>query len=662
MDNAQTQTNEKLKLPPIPVPGEEPARTALGKWMQEGESLGSTKGEVKTHPWYMVIWLTGVDLFSSLGFQPGLALLAAGILSPIATLVLVAVTLFGILPVYCRVAERSYTGQGSIALLENFLKGWVSKLFVLILLGFASTDFVITTTLAAADAARHLVANPYFHAALATTQIPLTLVLILILAGVFLAGFTEALGVSIAIVVPYLVLTLIVVLRSGVEIFNHPEFISHWRLALASRESWSGMLLASCIVFPQLALGLSGFETGVSVMPFIKGSPSDGSDPVPKGRIGAAKKLLTTAAVLISLFLVGTSVVTTLLIPEAAYRAGGAADGRALAYLAHGLLGNGLGTVYDFSTILILWFTGASAIAGMLSLISRYLPRFGMAPRWVAYYRPLVIVVTIVDIIVTLVFKANVDAQSGAFATGVLTLFLSAAAAGAMALWREAREASPPRVPWGSLYTWLVTLVLFYTLVQNIHERPDGLIISSIFILTILATSALSRLVRATELRVESVTFTDDESSALWDEMAKKKVDLIPLHRIRQKSRREKAAEIRRLYNVTRPFAFLHVTLRDDRSEFESDLKLSVRRLDDDYLIEVAGAVAVANTIAYLSELLKPYAIFLRLTRRNPVLQAVQYLLFGQGDVGIMVYEILARYWDWRPPAGKRPFIFLESD
>ena len=130
-------------------------RSALGRWLLHG---GTPEEASHVHdqarPWYAVLWLTGVDYFSTLGYQPGIALLAAHAISPVATALLVLFTLFGALPVYAQVARRSFAGQGSIAMLERLLSGWRSKLFMLILLGFASTAFVITVTLSAADAAQ----------------------------------------------------------------------------------------------------------------------------------------------------------------------------------------------------------------------------------------------------------------------------------------------------------------------------------------------------------------------------------------------------------------------------------------------------------------------------------------------------------------------------
>jgi hypothetical protein len=395
--------------------------------------------EIATHRWWKVIWLTGVDYFSTLGYQPGIALLAAGAVAPIATVILVLVTLLGALPVYAQVAGRSYAGQGSIAMLENLLKGWKGKLLVLVLLGFAATDFVITMTLSAADAAKHAIENPLFHGVLGEHQVLITLTILAVLATVFLKGFKEAIGLAAAAALPYLALNLVVLGRGVWEVMMNPTLLANWRSALTAKGDLSLLIAGALLVFPRLALGLSGFETGVSVMPLIDGGEADRghnprTDGAPKGRVSKTRKLLLTAAAIMSVMLILSSFVTTLLIEPADYQVGGKASGRAIAFLAHRYLGPAFGTVYDFLTIAILGLAGASAMAGLLHLIPRYLPRFGMAPRWATLSRPLVLVLFAVDVVITLIFDADVEAQSGAYATGVLVLILSAALAATLAL------------------------------------------------------------------------------------------------------------------------------------------------------------------------------------------------------------------------------------
>ena len=636
-----------------------PSKFPLARWLVGGSVDGQpTEGE-EHHPWQRVIWLTGVDYFSTLGYQPGIALLAAGALAPFATGVLVLVTLLGALPIYAQVARRSYAGQGSIAMLENLLPGWNGKLLVLALLGFAATDFVITMTLSAADAAKHTVENPLLHALIGDHKLGVALLLLALLAAVFLAGFREAIGAAMLVAVPYLALTLVVLARGLIETALRPEVWTRWHRVLESRGTPGAIATGALVVFPVLALGLSGFETGVSVMPLIDGGPGDRragrGGPAPLGRIANTRKLLVTAAGIMSVMLVLSSVVTTLLIPADAYRLEGPASGRTLAYLGHEFFPVWLASVYDVSTILILWLAGASAMAGLLNLLPRYLPRFGMAPTWAAHTRPLVLVLLVVDVVVTLVFQASVEAQSGAYATGVLVLILSAAFAVTLALWRERRRAL-------SAYFAIIAAVFLYTLIDNCLARPDGVIIASIFIVLLLAVSALSRYVRSTELRVPYGYYTDRASAELAPLLVGKKAHMVPVKTSSLAERQRKAAEIRRLYNVTEPLAFVHVNLLDNRSEFVAPLEVEVRQEGSDYVAEVHGAIAIANTLAYLSEMTDPISIFLGLSRRNQMRQAFRYLLLGEGETGLMVYAILVRYWETTAGEDVRPRIHLLCD
>ena len=636
-------------------------QSAVGRWLSRGESMGSqSEQEVAIHPWWKVIWLTGVDYFSTLGYQPGIALLAAGAVAPIATVILVLVTLLGALPIYAHVAGRSYAGQGSIAMLESLLEGWKGKVLVLVLLGFAATDFVITMTLSAADAAKHAIENPFLQPLLGDRQILVTIVILIVLGAVFLKGFREAIGLSAAAALPYLALNLVVLGRGMWEVIAHPALLADWRSALAVKGDASLLIVGAVLVFPKLALGLSGFETGVSVMPLVDGGAADrdyrpraGSPPI--GRVANTRKLLLTAAAIMSCMLILSSFVTTLLIAPTDYQHNGKASGRAIAFLAHRYFGGGFGTVYDVSTIFILTLAGASAMAALLHLIPRYLPRFGMAPRWVELSRPLVLTLLAVDVVITLIFRADVEAQSGAYATGVLVLILSAAFAATLTLWRERRL-------WLALYSSILCMVFAYTLAENCLGRPDGLIIGIVFTVLLMLACALSRSIRSVEFRIPQGYFADVESWRIGPELRGKKVHLVPIESMSTEGRRKKKAEIVRHYKVHGPFLFLHVNLLDNRSEFSAPFEVSLQKEGSDYVGEVLGAVAIANAIAFVSEAIDPISIFIGLTRRDLMAQAVRYLLFGEGETGLMVYTVLLRYWHRTPEEDVRPLIFLMSD
>jgi hypothetical protein len=647
----------ELRLPSAQKP-----KGFLGRFFARDGSPHVSAQREKTYPWYIVLWLTGVDYFSTLGYQPGIALLAAGALAVPATVVLVVVTLLGAVPIYAAVAQRSYAGQGSIALMENLFSGWTGKVLVLVLLGFAATDFVITMTLSAADAAKHAINNRYLHPFAGSSQMRITLILLLLLAIVFLAGFREAIRVASFIAIPYLLLNLVVLLWCGGKIISHVELLAGWRHAIfAIKPDWTGIFIASALIFPKLALGLSGFETGVSVMPLVNGAEPGKTEETIPGRVRSTRKLLLSAALIMSVMLLLSSFAASILVPESAYRAGGPADGRAIAYLAHLYLGTVFGTVYDISTILILWFAGASAMAGLLNLIPRYLPRYGMAPEWVAYQRPLVLVLLVLDIFVTLAFRASVTAQGGAYATGVLVLMLSAAVAVTVSLWKEASRHKPQNYLL-SFYFLLVAVMFLYTTITNVIERPDGAIVASIFIFLLLTASGLSRIIRSTEMRVSKVTFADSASAEVWQSIQGKKVNLIPVRIDSPEHRKFVSAKVREHYKVDGPLAFLFVTLLDNRSDFLSPLSLRVAREGEEFVINASGAVALANSIAYISELLDPISIVLGLTHRPLMRQSLEYLFFGEGESGLLVYSILVRYWETIKRQSGLPLILLVSE
>ncbi|MQS10708.1 amino acid transporter [Streptomyces kaniharaensis] len=606
--------------------------------------------------WWRVMCLTGLDYFSTLGYQPGIAALAAGLLSPVATIVLVIVTLFGALPVYRRVAQESPHGEGSIAMLERLLSFWQGKLFVLALLGFAATDFMITITLSAADATAHLVENPSLHSALSGKQMLITLLLVALLGGVFLKGFSEAIGLAVFLVVVYLALNVVVVVNGLWHVLQAPHVVTDWADALtAEHGNVLAMIGVALIVFPKLALGLSGFETGVAVMPHIEGDPEDTEDK-PTGRIRGARRLLSTAALIMSAFLITTSFITTLLIPKAAFETGGQANGRALAYLAHQNLGGTFGTVYDLSTIAILWFAGASAMAGMLNLLPRYLPRYGMAPHWARAVRPMVIVLTLIGFLVTWIFDANVDAQSGAYATGVLVLISSAAIAVTIAA-HKARQRN-----WTIGFA-AIAAVFLYTTGANIAERPDGVKIGACFIGGIVLVSFLSRLKRAFELRVTDVVL-DEAAERFVRDYTYRPMRLIasePNNRDLA-DYQEKKREIRAHHEIPADLdlVFVEVTVRDP-SEFESVLDVHGEVLHDRYRLLSLESSSVSNALAALLLTIRDRTgqlphIYFGWTEGNPFSHFLRFFLFGQGEVAPVTREVLR---EAEPDRSRRPRVHV---
>jgi len=323
-----------------------------------------------------------------------------------------------------------------------------------------------------------------------------------------------------------------------------------------------------------------------------------------------------------------------------------------MAYLAHSYLGNVFGSAYDVSTILILAFAGASAMAGLLSLIPRYLPRFGMAPEWALASRPLVLVFLGVAILITWAFHANVDAQGGAYATGVLVLITSAACAVAMSVRRT-------RAQW--LYLG-ITIIFVYTTVMNIQERPEGLKISCMFIGAILIVSFVSRATRSTELRILDVELDPAAHDIIRSAGGQ------PVRLISRRPKQTASADLDRIESLVRRVhglpdsanvIFVEVELTD-ASEFAERLKVRGERVGRHSILRARSPI-VANSIAalliYIEQLTGSVPhIYFKWKEGNPVVNIFGFLLLGEGDAAPLTHEVLRKAV---PNIGRRPIVHV---
>jgi hypothetical protein len=476
------------------------------------------------------------------------------------------------------------------------------------------------------------------------------------LGGVFLKGFSEAIGIAVGLVAVYLALNLVVVTVALEHLVANPELVVDWRqLLTSSYSSPLAMVAVALLVFPKLALGLSGFETGVAVMPLVRGDPDDTPEH-PRGRIHNTRRLLTTAALIMSGFLITSSFATTVLIPHQQFEEGGQASGRALAYLAHQYLGNGFGTAYDLSTIGILWFAGASAMAGLLNIVPRYLPRYGMAPEWTRAVRPLALSFTAVAFAITVIFGADVEAQAGAYATGVLVLMSSAAVAVTLSARRRGRR--PAMLAFG-----LITLVFAYTTIANIFERPEGIKIASFFIAAIVTTSLISRVTRATELRMTDVKLDKTAQRFVEEAAAEGEIRFIAnepdARDLLEYIEKEHEERQRNQISADDPVLFLEVTVADP-SEFESQLQVTGEERHG-YRILRMDSSAVPNAIAAVLLHVRDLTgtrpdVYFDWTEGNPAAHLLRFLIFGSGEVAPVTREVLRAA---EPDLRQRPFVHV---
>jgi hypothetical protein len=504
----------------------------------------------------------------------------------------------------------------------------------------------------------------------------LTMTLLVLLGAVFLRGFREVIVVAVVIVGGYLLLNAIIIVSGLSYLAFHPQMLATWFNNVMSGQWYlehapvAGTGLVSVLIvcflfFPKLALGLSGFETGIAVMPLVRGDPND--DPKrPEGRIRNTRKLLTTAAMIMSLMLIGSSMVTSMLITPEALLTDGLAANRAMAFIAHGqtearinpAFGDIFGTIYDISTVSILWFAGASAMSGLLNLVPRYLPRYGMAPKWAEAIRALVLVFSGISLLVTWIFNASVEAQAGAYATGVLVLMCNDCFAVTIVEWRRRTGAWYSRLSW---HYFITTLLFVYATTAVIIEKPEGIKIAGAFIASVLVFSMFSRTRRSTELRFEKFDFVDEHSRLLWDTLRHLEFPVLVPHRPGHHTIVQKDERIRRVHRLGSkvPVVFVEATIGDP-SEFHHHPMIEVTEEQDRFVLKLTRCASVAHAVATvaleLSKTGKPPEIHFGWSDESPLVANLGFVLFGEGNVPWLVRELIQRA---EPDPAKRPRVII---
>jgi len=290
--------------------------------------------------------------------------------------------------------------------------------------------------------------------------------------------------------------------------------------------------------------------------------------------------------------------------------------------------------------------------------VPRYLPSYGMAPEWSRAVRPVVLVYTAVGILITLIFKADVNAQAGAYATGILAMMVSGAAAVAISAARRKKRVA------ATGFT-VLTLILVYALVENLREKPDGLMISLFFIAGIVVISLVSRITRTTELRADRIDFDDTARRFIADTLVYDgRINLLA-HKpeaddsVAEYGRKE---ELHRGINPvpgTADVMFLEIEVGDP-SEFSHVLKVSGLEIAGHRILRARSAAAPNAIAAVLLGLrdatgVLPHAYF-EWSEGNPLTHLMRYLLLGQGDTAPVVREIIREN---EPDPERRPGIHV---
>jgi hypothetical protein len=659
---------------------------------------------VRVYAWWAVLCLVGLDYFSTLAYLPSIAVADMKGQAPLAAIGVVVITLLAAVPVYFYVVGRSPHGHGATGLLERRLHGWGGKLFILALLGFIATDFVITRSLSVADASIHILGNPFWkeHSHWVThnkevvrgwfpeflrgrffdfwdEQLVLTVILSVLAFGLYaflVRSLTRGfLKIAVFVVGLYLLLNAVVVGSGLVYLFQHPEsFKVMWReIGIPRGMSGQLWLLLPLLAFPPLALGLSGFELSMANAPLVKGATGD--DPNhPRMRIRNTRKMLVAAALIMCVFVVGSILVVSLLVPyQAIVPADQDVKHRALAYLAHGeplavggdgtkinpLFGQWFGSLYDLSSVLILCLAGASATVGMRDMVPEYLARYGMELRWAHRIGVILHLFNITILIVVVLFHASVTKQQWVYATCVLMLMLCASLAATLEVrhrWRHSFGGFLLSLPF-----LLITLLFLFMMVFNVIRDASGLAIALIFVAVIMVSGFVSRYLRSTEMRFEGFQFADEHTHKRWEEICLLEFQVLVPHNPGRLTLADKDREIRLRHRLGAdvPIIFVEAELGDP-SDFAQHPVMKIEEQDGMEIVRVWRCSSIAHVIAAIGlafrEVGQPPEIHFGWSEESPMAANLNFLFLGQGNIPWMVHSLIRKA---EPNEVRRPRVVI---
>ncbi|HQR06192.1 MAG TPA: amino acid transporter [Gemmatales bacterium] len=642
----------------------------------------------KTSPWGLVLCLVGIDYFSTLAYLPSLANEVAGPLAPLAAAAVVAVTFLLALPAYLYVVGRSSDGRGATGLMQKSISGWRGKFLILVMMGFVAADFIITRSLSTSDASVHLLANPHFQSLVDdrsptvealqpwigswwvetlrpywNRQVGVTLLLStigMVFWFVFASGFTRRVLWFAAIVVAvYLAATGYLVGRVAWEVYQHQEIWHAWWLQANQHSSiqTERLVVLMLLMFPQLALGISGFELCMTSPPLIDGGAGDEAAQQ-RRRIRRSRWMMAALTLIMAVFLIASTWATTLVIPDVKFTSEHAAQHRALAFIAHGeLFPSWFGTFYDLITAVILCLAGVSVTVGLRDLVPGYLHRLGMEMTWARKYGVFLLMCNAIILLATLVFKASVGAQMGAYATSVLVLLAGANLAAAADLRKRFIQF------WMILASPFVVGLLFFVAMAGIMiwRQPGGLILSSAFLALVFLTSFWSRWRRSLELRFTGFKYADAATEERWKTMIDVEYQILVPHRPGHMSVWKKDEVIRERFRIAAevPIIFIEVEL-GDTSEFEHAPLMRIDKEHDMEVIRVSKCSSISHVIAAISlefsKFGRPPEVIFGWSNESPLAANLNFLFMGHGNIPWMVQELIRKAEASEP---KRPRVII---